>query len=34
MFKKLVLTAVLLGVAAVVVSSIPDIQRYIRIRNM
>jgi hypothetical protein len=34
MFKKLVIAAALLGVTAVVVSSIPDIQRYLRIRNM
>jgi hypothetical protein len=34
MFKKLVATAVLLGVAYVVVTSLPDIARYIQIREM
>ena len=34
MLKKLVFSALLLGAAAVVVNSIPDIQRYLRIRSM
>jgi hypothetical protein len=34
MFKKVVISAVVLGVAAVIYTSIPDIKRYIRIRNM
>lgn len=34
MFKKLIAAAVVLGVAYVVVSSLPDIARYIQIREM
>lgn len=34
MFKKLAITAVLAGVAALVYTQIPEIKRYLRIRNM
>jgi Family of unknown function (DUF6893) len=34
MLKKVVFSALLLGVAAVVVNSLPDLQRYLRIRSM
>ncbi|WP_373320633.1 DUF6893 family small protein [Rhizocola hellebori] len=34
MFKKLVISAVVIGVAAVVYTSLPDIRRYLRMRNM
>lgn len=34
MLKKVVISALLFGVAVVVVNSIPDIRRYLRIRNM
>lgn len=34
MFKKLAVTAVLAGVAALVYTQIPEIRRYLRIRNM
>ena len=34
MFKRLFATAVILGVAYVVVTSLPDIARYIQIREM
>jgi hypothetical protein len=34
MFKKLVFTAVLAGVAALVYTQMPELKRYWRIRNM
>jgi hypothetical protein len=34
MFRKMLLTALVLGVAYVVVTSLPDIARYIEIREM
>lgn len=34
MFNKLVSTLVLLGVAYIVVNSIPDVARYIKIRDL
>ena len=34
MFKKFAVIAVLAGVAAVVYAQIPEIKRYLRIRNM
>lgn len=34
MFKRLFATAIILGVAYVVVTSLPDIARYIQIREM
>jgi hypothetical protein len=34
MFKRILATAVILGVAYVVVTSLPDIARYIQIREM
>jgi hypothetical protein len=34
MFRRLIATAVILGVAYVVVTSLPDIARYIQIREM
>ena len=34
MFKKLAITAVLAGVAALVYTQYPEIRRYWRIRNM
>lgn len=34
MLKRLIIGALLVGVAALVVQSIPDIRRYLRIRKM
>ena len=34
MFKKIVISAVVVGVAALVTTQIPEIRRYLRIRNM
>jgi hypothetical protein len=34
MFKRLFMLAALAGVAAVVVQSVPDVQRYLKIRSM
>lgn len=34
MFKRLLMFAALAGVAAVVVQSVPDVRRYLRIRSM
>jgi hypothetical protein len=34
MFKKVVISAVVVGVAALVYTSLPDIRRYWRMRNM
>jgi hypothetical protein len=34
MFNKLLSTAVLLGVAYIVVNSLPDVARYLKIRDL
>ncbi|MGI8522655.1 MAG: DUF6893 family small protein [Nocardioides sp.] len=34
MFKRLLLMSALAGIAAVVVQSVPDVQRYLKIRSM
>jgi hypothetical protein len=34
MFKKIAITAVVAGVAALVYTQLPELRRYLRIRNM
>lgn len=34
MLKRIAVAAVLAGVAAVIITSLPDIRRYLKIRNM